>query len=107
GYPKDRLAYMVNDAGLEVLLTQERLVRQLPEHGARVVCLDNWSGPAGEDEENLAIQVTPDNLAYVIYTSGSMGRPKGVLALHRGAVNRFAWMWKTYPFQAGEVCCAK
>ena len=41
------------------------------------------------------------------YTSGSTGRPKGVLGLHRGAINRFHWMWRTYPFADGEVCCQK
>ena len=107
-YPKDRLAYMVNDTGLKVLLTQGWPVDRLPEHGARAVCLDKeWSAIARESEQNLEVQITPDNLAYVMYTSGSTGRPKGVLGLHRGAVNRFAWMWNTYPFEAQEVCCAK
>ncbi len=45
------------------------------------------------------------SVAYVLYTSGSSGVPKGVLGPHRGAVNRFAWMWKNFPFQAGEVGC--
>jgi amino acid adenylation domain-containing protein len=106
-YPKDRLDYMVNDAGLKVLLSQERLVPRLPLNQAQIVCLENWIALAGESQEDLSVQVTPDNLAYVIYTSGSMGKPKGVSATHRGAVNRFAWMWKTYPFGAQEVCCAR
>jgi amino acid adenylation domain-containing protein len=106
-YPKDRLAYMMNDAGLEVLLTQGPLVQRLPEHGARIVSLDRWSAAPGERAENLAVKVTPDTLAYMIYTSGSTGRPKGVLAPHRGAINRFVWMWKTYPFETREVCCAR
>ena len=49
----------------------------------------------------------PDDLAYVIYTSGTTGQPKGVVGLHRGAVNRFAWMWRAYPFTDDEVCCQK
>jgi len=48
-----------------------------------------------------------ENLAYVIYTFGSTGTPKGVPGLHRGAVNRFAWMWEAIPFEAGEVCRQK
>jgi len=43
----------------------------------------------------------------VIYTSGSTGAPKGVLGLHRAALNRFSWMWKTYPFSPGEKTCQK
>ena len=44
---------------------------------------------------------------YVIYTSGSTGRPKGVEVEHRVALNRLAWMWREYPFAAGEVCCQR
>jgi amino acid adenylation domain-containing protein len=46
-------------------------------------------------------------VAYVIYTSGSTGNPKGVQGTHCASINRFAWMWKKYPFRAGEVCCQK
>ena len=49
----------------------------------------------------------PQQLAYLIYTSGSTGIPKGIVGLHRGAVNRFKWMWQSYPFQEGEICCQK
>ena len=48
-----------------------------------------------------------ENLAYVIYTSGSTGKPKGVMATQRGAINRFSWMWKTYPFEAAECIIKK
>jgi amino acid adenylation domain-containing protein len=48
-----------------------------------------------------------DDTAYVLYTSGSTGTPKGVQGTHRACLNRFAWMWRAYPFQPGEVCCQK
>src|SRR5262249_44832613 len=48
-----------------------------------------------------------DDAAYVVFTSGSTGTPNGVVGLHRGAVNRFCWMWKHYPFAAGEVSALK
>jgi amino acid adenylation domain-containing protein len=51
--------------------------------------------------------VRGDQLAYVLYTSGSSGRPKGVEGTHRGALNRFAWMWEAFPFAPGEVACLK
>jgi amino acid adenylation domain-containing protein len=99
---------MLEDAQVPVLLTQEQLVSELPAYGARVVCLDSdWEIIAEESQENLVSGTTPATLAYVIYTSGSTGRPKGVLGHHRGMVNRFAWMWAAYPFEADEVCCQK
>jgi amino acid adenylation domain-containing protein/FkbM family methyltransferase len=87
-YPQERLAFMLEDAQVPVLLTQQRLVERLPEHEARIVCLDTeWERIARESRENLASGVTVENLAYVIYTSGSTGRPKGVLVAHRGIGN--------------------
>jgi amino acid adenylation domain-containing protein len=107
-YPKERLAFVLQDAEATLLLTQQRLVDDLPEHKAEVVLLDaDREAIAAESEDQPSSHVTPDNVAYVIYTSGSTGRPKGVLGLHRGAVNRFHWMWETYPFEAGEICCQK
>jgi amino acid adenylation domain-containing protein len=106
-YPTARLAYMAEDAGLKVLVSQRRLSGRLPQSGARILFLDDARTATGEIEDNLDTTVTPDNLAYVIYTSGSTGKPKGVLALHRSAVNRFAWMWEAYPFEPREVCCAR
>jgi amino acid adenylation domain-containing protein len=82
-YPRERLAFMLEDSAVEVLLTQESLLSELP--GARtVVCLDrDWAQVARESEENLASGADGDNLAYVIYTSGSTGLPKGVGVSHR------------------------
>jgi len=87
-YPKERLAFMLEDAQVPVLLTQERLLPQLPRCEAQVVCLDaGWDAITREREENPGIRVNGDHLAYVIYTSGSTGRPKGVQILHRSLVN--------------------
>jgi amino acid adenylation domain-containing protein len=107
-YPQERLAFMLSDTQVPVLLTQQRLVERLPEHEAQVICLDSdCDSIAQESKQNPVSSSTADNLAYVIYTSGSTGKPKGVLGLHRGAVNRFQWMWETYPFTQQEVCCQK
>src|SRR4030095_16822304 len=82
-YPEERLAFMLEDAQVPVLLTQERLVAGLSEHETRVVCLDSgWKAIARESEENPISSTMPENLAYVIYTSGSTGQPKGVLVSH-------------------------
>jgi amino acid adenylation domain-containing protein len=87
-YPKDRLAFMLEDAAAPVLLTEKHLVGNLPPHAARLVCLDA-DRPAieRESDENPACVVTGANLAYVIYTSGSTGVPKGV-AVEQRAVTR-------------------
>jgi amino acid adenylation domain-containing protein len=87
--PSARLAFMLEDARVPVLLTQQRLRAVLPEGGApQVVCLDtDWEAIAEESRENPVSGVTGNNLAYVIYTSGSTGSPKGVLLEHRGLCN--------------------
>ena len=87
-YPRERLIFMLEDAQIGTLLTQQRLVKTLPGHDAKVVCLDrDWEVIARESDENPQSAVTPDDLAYVIYTSGSTGKPKGVQVLQRGVVN--------------------
>ena len=90
-YPRDRLAFMLEDAQVRVLLTEQRLVAQLPAHDAAMVCIDrDRDAIARHPIEPPAARATPDNLAYVIYTSGSTGKPKGVMIPHRNLVN-FQW----------------
>ena len=87
-YPKERLAHMLDDSQVPVLLTQERLIERLPEHGARVLAVDRDAAAiAAESDEPLAASSTPGNIAYVIYTSGSTGKPKGVQIPHAAVVN--------------------
>jgi len=84
-YPKARLTSMLEDTQAPVVLTQQRLIENLPKNGAQLVCLDcDWEVIAAEKEDNLDNVTTADNLAYVIYTSGSTGKPKGVGVPHRG-----------------------
>ena len=86
--PTERLAFMLEDARVSVLLTQERLVKSLPQTRAHVILLDkDCSAIATESTDNPISGVAPDNLTYVIYTSGSTGNPKGVLLEHRGLCN--------------------
>jgi amino acid adenylation domain-containing protein/thioester reductase-like protein len=87
-FPSDRLALMIEDSQLPVLVTQTDLLSELPPHQAQVICLDrDWEQIATSSDENLDSKVTPDNLAYTIYTSGSTGKPKGVQLPHQGVVN--------------------
>lgn len=87
-YPRERIAFMLEDAGAPVLLTQARLLPSLPHHEARVVLLDgDREAIARCSDEDPPPEAGPDHLAYVIYTSGSTGRPKGAMLAHRGVVN--------------------
>lgn len=94
-YPKDRIAYLISDAGVEVLITQHRLLHALPAAKVRVLCTDQ--------EQRAAIHgkapalVNPANPAYIIYTSGSTGHPKGVLISHAALSNHMQWMVREFP----------
>ncbi|TCP59048.1 amino acid adenylation domain-containing protein [Tumebacillus sp. BK434] len=86
--PAERIAYMLEDSGAAVLLTQAHLLDALPAHRAEAIAVDAaWESIAVECGENLDLDLPPATLAYVIYTSGSTGRPKGVLIEHYGACN--------------------
>ncbi len=85
-YPQERIEFMLADAGLSILLTQQSLRKTLTPK--QLICLDSdWSTIAKLPDEDLPAATTPDNLAYAIYTSGSTGQPKGVLIQHRGVSN--------------------
>ncbi len=87
-YPPDRLAHILTDAELAVILTQKTLLPVLPESEVPALCLDShWPSIAHASAKNPVSPATAENLAYIIYTSGSTGKPKGVLIEHRGAVN--------------------
>nr|QQH17589.1 non-ribosomal peptide synthetase [Nostoc sp. KVJ20] len=88
-YPQERLAYMLNDSQVSILLTQEQLTAQIPETNAKVVFLDTcWQKVISKySQKNPENEASSHNLAYVIYTSGSTGKPKGITVTHQ-AVNR-------------------
>ncbi len=90
-YPKERLAFMLEDTRTPVILVQQKLIERLPEHQARVVRIDaDWELMARESEANRASGATAGHLAYVMYTSGSTGKPKGIAIPHR-AINRLVF----------------
>ncbi|MEO0015400.1 MAG: hypothetical protein RLZZ535_3789, partial [Cyanobacteriota bacterium] len=95
-YPQERLAFMLADANINVLLTQKHLQSALPIYQGQIICLDDNDIWSSDKIVNPVSYVKPDNLAYVIYTSGSTGTPKGVMNTHRGLVNRLLWMQDTY-----------
>ncbi|MCC5667073.1 amino acid adenylation domain-containing protein [Nostoc sp. CHAB 5784] len=86
-YPSERLAFLIQDAQVQVLLTQEQYVEKLPFLELPIFCFDNdWQSIAQQPITNPVSHTTPENLAYVMYTSGSTGVPKGVCVPHRGVV---------------------
>jgi len=87
-YPQDRLAYLLQDSGAHLLLTEEHLKSLLPEQTPPLIFLGaDWDEIGRENEADFASGAAPENLAYVLYTSGSTGRPKGVGVSHANLVS--------------------
>ncbi len=104
GYPAGRVAFMTQDSGIAVLLTQPHLRQRIPSSGSPVVCVEpGTSAAAMEGAAHAALRrAESDHLAYVMYTSGSTGRPKGVAVPHRAIVNHMLWMRRAFPPAPGE-----
>lgn len=90
-HPKDRLEFVIQDAGAPVIVTSQRLLDRSPLSAANIVCLGTGAFLSNSDEEP-ASAVCADNAAYVIYTSGTTGKPKGVMLSHRNVLNFFRGM---------------
>jgi amino acid adenylation domain-containing protein len=86
-YPADRLAFMIADSDVEVLLSQQALRGLLPETRAKVICLDDQDLFDNQSKTRVECEVSASSLAYLIYTSGSTGIPKGIALQHQGVVN--------------------
>lgn len=83
-----RIQYILDEARVRVLLTQEALRTFVTATSAEILCIDSsWKSIREESDATVASDVQPDNLAYVIYTSGSTGKPKGVQLEHRSLAN--------------------
>jgi amino acid adenylation domain-containing protein/non-ribosomal peptide synthase protein (TIGR01720 family) len=104
-YPADRVAFMLEDAQAPVLLTERRLIGDLPATRASVVFVEEvleHGGHAGDDENLLSV-AGPDHMAYVIYTSGTTGTPKGSVITHRNVVRLFSSTVHWYGFGEQDV----
>ncbi|MGA9119260.1 MAG: amino acid adenylation domain-containing protein, partial [Bacteroidota bacterium] len=103
GYPPERIAYMIDDAHIPVLLTRHQLLALLPQNSASVVCLDrDWQTIGLERAERPEVEITPEDLAYIIYTSGSTGKPKGAMLCHRGLCNLAAAQKRVFAIDASS-----
>ncbi|HYP01542.1 MAG TPA: amino acid adenylation domain-containing protein, partial [Pyrinomonadaceae bacterium] len=102
-YPKERLSYMLRDARVPVILTQRKFAGNLPEHTARVVCMEaDGDRIASESTHNPASVAAASNLIYIIYTSGSTGEPKGAMLAHSGVANCLLWMQQRHKLTAED-----
>ncbi len=97
-YPAERLSFVLADTQAPVLLTQAKVLPNIPESEATTICVDrDWDAIATIDTSNLTQQTQPSDLAYVIYTSGSTGKPKGVPITHRNLVHSTTARLNYYP----------
>jgi amino acid adenylation domain-containing protein len=97
-YPADRLQFLLDDAGVSVIVTQKNLSSRLPKSNRTVVLLDEESKAQQRKWESPK----PDDAAYVIYTSGSTGQPKGVVVTHRNLANLCAAVTDRYELSAAD-----
>ncbi|MGG2753211.1 non-ribosomal peptide synthase/polyketide synthase [Pseudomonas aeruginosa] len=106
-YPEERQAYMLEDSGVQLLLSQSHLKLPLAQ-GVQRIDLDQadaWL--ENHAENNPGIELNGENLAYVIYTSGSTGKPKGVGNRHSALSNRLCWMQQAYGLGVGDTVLQK
>ena len=102
-YPADRVAFMLADAQVPVLITQQDLVTHLSAPTAKVICLDTATTELAQQSVTEPISsVTAYDLAYVIYTSGSTGRPKGTQITHSGLLNLVYWHQRAFEVTAKD-----
>jgi amino acid adenylation domain-containing protein/non-ribosomal peptide synthase protein (TIGR01720 family) len=96
--PNARLAFLLQDAGVEVLLTKNALLQPLPESRARYICIESEAAAIlCQETGNPSSHTSADDVAYIVYTSGSTGRPKGVAVAHGAAGNHMQWIMRELP----------
>ncbi|WP_025688702.1 non-ribosomal peptide synthetase [Paenibacillus zanthoxyli] len=100
-YPSDRIAYMIEDSGVPVILTQRHHRHSLEGVEAEIIVMEDLNLPSGGDQ-NPVRELLADSSVYMIYTSGSTGRPKGVVNRHVSLFNRLYWMQETYWLNPGD-----
>ena len=106
--PAKRLSFMLDDAGIRIVVTEDPLAARILTKDVQLVRLDSDEAAIKwRQHRNPKRAVSPERLAYLLYTSGSTGTLKGVLGTHGGVLNALNWVWQTFPFDQHEVCCHK
>jgi|GEM_PF-1329256 len=99
--PRDRLAFLLGDSGVEMILTEEKVLDNIPTTQIPTICIENSSAEiSARRDTNLEVALHPSDLAYILYTSGSTGDPKGVLTAHRGLCNLIQAQIDTFELSA-------
>jgi len=112
-YPLATLRYMFEDSEAVLLVhnPKSELARQIAKpNGSQIrsrMILSKTDSVVRQTADSERKKRVSDGVAYLVYTSGSSGTPKGVLGTHLGALNRFSWMWREYPFVKSDVSCIK
>ncbi|NOK62237.1 MAG: hypothetical protein GFH27_549327n67 [Chloroflexi bacterium AL-W] len=102
-YPTARLTFMIEDAALDVLVTDAAHLATVPSTTATVLCLEQvWQHPFMHHDDDALPPIHPEQSAYLLYTSGTTGHPKGVLVPHRALANHLCWRQTTYPLTATD-----
>ncbi len=105
-FPSERLAFMVEDSGASIILTQTSLLADMPENKAQVLCLDALGQSPSTKRKKKSSSAKPDDPAYIIYTSGSTGKPKGVQVHHQAVVNFLCSMRESLQINADDTLFA-
>ncbi len=101
-HPAERISFMIEDTGIKILITTEKIKNKLPVSDKKVLLIDSDSDLlSSESKINPGLKFNPSDLAYVIYTSGSTGKPKGVLMMHKALVNLLHWQLNGHRFEKG------
>jgi amino acid adenylation domain-containing protein len=102
-YPAEHIRFIVEESQAKVVLTEQRLAAAFPLCSAEILCVDGKSARQSPTTDSLSANpASLDQLALILYTSGSTGKPKGVASPYRQLINRFEWLWESYPFREGE-----
>ncbi len=106
-YPEERIKYMLEDAELDLIFSQQTLCQVISKYSSNVICIENNQDIASCKKSNLNLPISGDDWFNIIYTSGSTGKPKGVIVPHKGITNRILWMQEQYNLQASDVVLQK
>lgn len=104
-YPSQRLHFMLQDAQVKLLITQQKFIETLQFSDILVLVIENAATAIfAQDHHNLDLPCDPTQLAYILYTSGTTGNPKGVCCHHRGVVNLLTDFTQRQPIEIADHC---